>query len=251
MDMFMDKLAQKLTAQEIIKANTAADVEELNKLKNQIAEYNECLGKLQKLIDDGFGKLSGIHAEDGEIGRLVRENSEGTKVLRRDVADFQKSLGQLEERLDSLEKGAAEQMETWSASAEERLDSLSASVTEQSQSLTEAVTGQVAFLTVSMGERIDSLCGQLEAQANGGISERLEAMEENVHKECVKVYRNVQAVMVEESGKQGAALDEAKAGVADMRGKLGTVLGISVAAMILSLAGIAIQILSGLRILPF
>ena len=38
MDMFMDKLAQKLTAQEIIKANTAADVEELNKLKNQIAE---------------------------------------------------------------------------------------------------------------------------------------------------------------------------------------------------------------------
>ena len=142
-------------------------------------------------------------------------------------------------------------METWSASAEERLDSLSASVTEQSQSLTEAVTGQVAFLTVSMGERIDSLCGQLEAQANGGISERLEAMEENVHKECVKVYRNVQAVMVEESGKQGAALDEAKAGVADMRGKLGTVLGISVAAMILSLAGIVIQILSGLRILPF
>lgn len=75
MDMFMDKLAQKLTAQEIIKANTAADVEELNKLKNQIAEYNECLGKLQKLIDDGFGKLSGIHADDGEIGRLVRENS--------------------------------------------------------------------------------------------------------------------------------------------------------------------------------
>ena len=46
MDMFMDKLAQKLTAQEIIKANTAADVEELNKLKNQIAEYNECLAKL-------------------------------------------------------------------------------------------------------------------------------------------------------------------------------------------------------------
>ena len=30
MDMFMDKLAQKLNAQEIIKANTAADTEELN-----------------------------------------------------------------------------------------------------------------------------------------------------------------------------------------------------------------------------
>ena len=36
MDMFMDKLAQKLTAQEIIKANTAAETEELNRLRDQI-----------------------------------------------------------------------------------------------------------------------------------------------------------------------------------------------------------------------
>ena len=73
MDMFMDKLAQKLTAQEIIKANTAADVEELNKLKNQIAEYNECLAKLQKLIDYGAGKLAGIQIEESELAHLVVE----------------------------------------------------------------------------------------------------------------------------------------------------------------------------------
>ena len=56
MDMFMDKLAQKLNAQEIIRANTAADAEEMNKLKNQIAEYNECLTKLQQLIEEGKQK---------------------------------------------------------------------------------------------------------------------------------------------------------------------------------------------------
>ncbi|MDE6166854.1 MAG: hypothetical protein K2G28_00145, partial [Acetatifactor sp.] len=57
MDMFMDKLAQKLTAQEIIKANTAADTEELNRVKNQLQEYNDCLEKLGKLIDEAEGRL--------------------------------------------------------------------------------------------------------------------------------------------------------------------------------------------------
>lgn len=240
MDMFMDKLAQKLTAQEIIKANTAADVEELNKLKNQIAEYNECLERLQKLIDDAFGKLSGIRAGEGEMARIVEESSERTKALGRDVAGLCQSLEQLRERLESLEGTSAERMET-----------LSASMAGQAQSLSESVTGQVAFLAVSVGEKIDRLCGQLEAQSGGGMSERLDVLEENVHKECVKVYRNVQAVMVEESGKQSEALAETKAGMAALKGKLGKVLGISVAALVLSLAGVLIQILSGLHILPF
>ena len=85
MDMFMDKLAQKLTAQEIIRANTAADVEELNKLKNQIAEYNECLAKLQKLIDDGAGKLAEIRENDVQVSRLVKQGVDGTLALRREV----------------------------------------------------------------------------------------------------------------------------------------------------------------------
>ena len=89
MDMFMDKLAQKLTAQEIIKANTAADVEELNKLKNQIAEYNECLAKLQKLIDDGAGKLAGIQIEESELAHLVGESYGRMKMLQQDVENLQ------------------------------------------------------------------------------------------------------------------------------------------------------------------
>lgn len=236
MDMFMDKLSQKLTAQEIIKANTAADVEELNKLKNQIAEYNECLGKLQKLIDDGFGKLSGIRAEEGEMTRLVEESSERTKELGREVEELCDSLEQLTGKLDGLEGATAKRMET-----------LSASLADQAQSLSESVTGQV----VSVGEKIDQLCGQLEAQSGSGMSERLDVLEENVHKECVKVYRNVQAVMVEENGRQNEALNEAKAGVAAMKGKLEKVLGISVAALIVSLAGVLMQVLSGLHVLPF
>ncbi|WP_251206258.1 coiled-coil domain-containing protein [Acetatifactor aquisgranensis] len=236
MDMFMDKLAQKLTAQEIIKANTAADVEELNKLKNQIAEYNECLAKLQKLIDDGAGKLAGIQIEESELAHLVGESYGRMKMLQQDVENLQGTIEQQQERIDGMEKSAAVRMEAMSASVLNQL---------------EALASQTEVLSATVGAKIDQLCGQLEAQATGGLSERLDQVEENVHKECVKVYRNVQAVMVEESGKQNEAMDGAKADVEAVKGKLGAVLGVSVAAAVLSLAGVLYQVLSGLHVLPF
>lgn len=254
MDMFMDKLAQKLTAQEIIKANTAADVEELNKLKNQIAEYNECLGKLQKLIDDGFGKLSGIRAEEGKIVRLAEEGSEEIKALRKELESLREAAGQQQERLSRIEGAVAGKVNDLAGYTGEKLEALSGrteAVAGFVEEKAEALWGRMEALDVSTREKIDQLCGQLEAQSSVGLSERLDILEENVHKECVKVYRNVQAVMVEESGKQGEALAETKAGMASLKGKLGAILGISVAAMILSLAGVLYQVLSGLHVLPF
>lgn len=218
MDMFMDKLAQKLTAQEIIKANTAADVEELNKLKNQIAEYNECLAKLQKLIDEGFEKLSGAQERDEEIGRLAEESASGLTDLKQDVEGLREHMGRMQEQLDGIDKSVAWQLE---------------------------------FMSKSLGEKLDQLCGQLEAQASGQLAGRLDAVEENVHKECVKVYRNVQAVMVEENGKQSEILTETKTGMSSVKGKIGTVLGISVAAMVLSLVSVLLQVLGRLNMLPF
>ena len=41
MDTFMDKLAQTLNAQEMIKANSAADAEEMDQLKNQRATCDD------------------------------------------------------------------------------------------------------------------------------------------------------------------------------------------------------------------
>ena len=49
MDTFMDKLAQKFTAQEMIKANAAAETEEMNRLRAQVQEYTECLNRMQKI----------------------------------------------------------------------------------------------------------------------------------------------------------------------------------------------------------
>lgn len=66
MDTFMDKLAQKLTAQEIIKANSAADTEELKRLRGQIQQYNDCLTQMQEVNQE-------LRTVNDQLGRLVSE----------------------------------------------------------------------------------------------------------------------------------------------------------------------------------
>lgn len=214
MDIFMDKLAQRTTAQEIIRANTAADVEELNKLKNQIGEYNECLTKLKALIEEGTAKLAAMQSEDSTAGDLVKESLEGIKALQKTIEGFEQGQRKIEEHVKSIDK---------------------------------SVIWQLELMSRSFDEKVDQLGGLTEEQ----LTERLSAVEENVHKECVKVYRNVQAVVTEESGKQGEALKEAGEKAGAVKGRLGMILAFSAVAMAASLAGVAIQILEKLGVLPF
>lgn len=228
MDIFMDKLAQRATAQEIIQANTAADVEELNRLKNQVGEYNECLVRLQKLIDDGMGRLEGMQSEDHEVRRLVKESMEGIKALRGTAESLEQCQKKLLEQVGAMDKAAVSRTESMSRSMEEGL-------------------GRIEVMGRAMEERLDRMEGLTEAQ----LTEKLNALEENVHKECVKVYRNVQAVVTEESGRQGEALAEAKKEIAAVKGRQGTALGFSLAAAVMALAGVVLQVLAGLGVLPF
>lgn len=203
MDMFMDKLAQRLTAQEIIKANTAADAEELNKLKDRVAEYNECLDKLQKLITDGGIKLENAQVNGEELNRLIEESIQKIQAMQQDTAS-----------LEALQQKFAEQLAAMETAVAER----------------QASSEQVLL---------------------GHVADRMNASDENVHKECVKVYRNVQAVVVEEGGKQSEVLTELSAKVGSMKGKLGAILGISITALILSLGSVVMSVLEMLNISLF
>lgn len=208
MDMFTDKLSQKLTAQEMIKANTAADLEELSKLRNQAAEYSECLSKMKALIDEGYVNLS-----------KLRETSEGNSlVLKQELESFQAFLGELKEQFGMMDKSVAWQLEC---------------------------------LLKALGEKMDRLYSQIEVQTSTQLAERMGSVEESLHKECVKVYRNVQAAMAEEIGKQGEAMAEAKAGVTSVKGKVRAVFVISVFTMIFTAAGVILQILAHMNLLPF
>jgi len=215
MDIFMDKLSQKTTAQEMIKANTAADVEELNSLRNQVAEYNECLARLGQLLDEGERKIASVRAQDGEaFNRLMEDNAGQIRKLQQDVGDLAKMQKSLTERVDSMEQTLAKGMERMTAKQEELL-----------------------------GRQDETLEERLEDKLNG--------IGEDVHKECVKVYRNVQAVVVAENEKQDKALEEAVDDMKGVRSKVSAVLGISIAALVFSLIGAGLQLLSVFHISLF
>lgn len=375
MDTFMDKLAQKLTAQEMIKANVAAETEELVQLRKQLAEYNACLEKFRRLVDEGAEKLRGswanVAVEDGsgekigeEITRIVEESLQKVQVVQQDAEGLEElgkrledavreaveaeMKGQLAEELGAqvenqvegalnrqlegrIEGALSRQLEgqiegALSRQLESQIEgALSRQLGSQLEgALSRQLEGKVEnVLSRQLESQIEGvLSRQLEGQVEGVLSRQLEGKVEGalrsqlhsqlegtlkgqlestlkgqlqsqldsvlrrqlpgqlenefdkllgaqaeaieaslggrstdvndaVHKECVKVYRNVQAVVVEEGEKQKGITTGLAEDVRAVNGKMGAILGVSVAALIFSLASAAIQILNVLNVKLF
>lgn len=199
MDTFMDKLAQKLNAQEMIKANSAADAEEIDRLKSQLQEYDECLVQMQQVNKE-------LKAINQEMEKLMSETivPEVTKLTEEGVA----ALGKMQQ--ESMAK-LQELQQEYHAKLEEIQQS-----------------------TAALEELKDHL------------DEKFAGSEESVHKECVKVYRNVQAAVVEENEKQTDAI--AAKVKESLNGKLNVVLGIAIAALVAGAADTVLHVLSILHI---
>lgn len=150
MDNLMDKIAQKLSAQEVIRANAAADAAQMEKLESQVAEYDACMKEMRRL------NLKNVENEQ-KLKELLEEGS--TRI--QELADecILKIQGTQSEVQINREK-------------EEEVRNL----------LEELKT--------------------LYSDNTTKIEDLFRESDDFVHKENVKVYRNVQAVMVEELEKQ-------------------------------------------------
>ena len=73
-----------------------------------------------------------------------------------------------------------------------------------------------------------------------------EGLREGFHKECVKVYRNVQQALKDENEKQTTLLDEK---FAKLSGKTGKTMIFAMLGFVMGLAGLVLQILNLLHIL--
>lgn len=92
MDNFTDKLAQKLSAQEMIKANAQAEANEMRRLQEQVAQYeailqdmrklnyknSELTDKINALVDESINKVktSPTEGEEGENAEVSKQLSE-------------------------------------------------------------------------------------------------------------------------------------------------------------------------------
>lgn len=203
MDNFIDKLAQRFNAQEIIKANSQAEAAEMKRLQMQVAEYEKILQEMRKLNYKN-SELS------NKMNSLVGENANKIQDLQEEEMKLLSKLRNLTDenirmREEELSRKEAERQEE-----EQRAQ-------EQKKQMT-------------------------------SLEELFKQSDEFVHKENVKVYRNVQAVVVDEFKKQAESILEENQ---RLHTKLNVVMIVGICATLFSVAGIVIQILSGLGILPF
>ena len=204
MDNFMDKLAQKFNAQEMIKANSQAEAAEMKKLQLQVAEYEKILQEMRKL---NYKNAELTEKIDG----LVGENAGKLQGLQEDE---QKLLNLLR---DLTEEQTRNREEEFSRKEEEKLEAVAGSQTQSKE--------------------IVSRTQELFARS-----------EDFVHKENVKVYRNVQAVIVEELKKQTDTLCQENDRLAS---RMNVVMAFSLITMLLAVASLIVQILTGLNIKLF
>ncbi|MCQ2518579.1 MAG: hypothetical protein MJ119_07440 [Lachnospiraceae bacterium] len=95
MDNYMDKLAEKFSAQEMIKANAQAEANEMQRLQEQVAQYeailqdmrklnyknSELTDKINSLVDESISKMQqGAPRADGETSEVASNLSEAIMV---------------------------------------------------------------------------------------------------------------------------------------------------------------------------
>lgn len=185
MDNFIDKLAQKFSAQEMIKANSQAEAEEMKRLQLQISEYEKILQEMRKLnyrnteLSEKIDQTIGGSADT--IQDLREEGQKLVAALRGLMEEQEKKReAELEEReeernlISSLRELMSEQARNRGAELEKReeeeklLSSLrelaeeQARKQEEEQEEKEAAQNLISSLRELMGEQARNRAAELE-----------------------------------------------------------------------------------------
>lgn len=165
MDTFIDKIAQKRNAQEMIRANMTAEAVKMEQMENQMKAYDELMQEIR------------------QVNLKTAQN----------VTELQDVLKDCVSRLEAVQ---------------------------------------------AQDEGQETLTGQELAQIRELLEEKFRQSDDFLHKENVKVYRNVQAAVAEELGKQ---TEELKKSQIENRGSR-AVLPISILILIGVIADILIKL---------
>lgn len=264
MDNFIDRLAQKFTAGEVIRANSAAEERELKRLREQVAEYERCLQEMRKVqmintqtakqlhdlmveSTDSIHKLTAesteafqqmiIESTEGyqtlmaeskeDYQKLTKESAEGYQKLATESIDQYRKLTDecmdsyrklVSESVENLQKCTQESGEAYQKLTEESLAKITTIQAETDNQKAEAKKGILAAVmtmekvegkVVEMHKTVTELTEALEKNQKE-VEEWFKQADDFLHKENVKVYRNVQAVVVEEVGNKAEMIIKAQ-----------------------------------------
>lgn len=187
MDTLMDNLAQKLDAQEMIRANGEAELAQMNFLKTQVSEYMGCLDRMQQVCTD----LGNIESQISAFALPDNSaNEEAIKELKSQVSELAKETN---EKLSQISEATGDQFKKFQT---ELLDKVST--------------------------------------------------DDNLHKENVRLYKNIQAAIAEEIDPVMETLSDAKK---QIRKDIAGIKALAIVSVVLSAASIGVMILSILNII--
>ena len=209
MDNFMDKIAQKLNSQKLIRANAAADAAELENLEKQLAIFKEQMGKYDDCIQ--------------EMRKLNLKNIESAQGVQNLADQANEKLGQ-----------TVGEVEAESVSRIKQTSEVSIAGINQALSESLAKIAEIKENSDNLEQITENMSGLQDK-----LEELFRNLEDFLHTDNVKVYRNVQASVVEELEKQTTELKETVERTAS-RNKV--LLPFVIITMIISIANMAITV---------
>lgn len=210
MDTFMSKLSQKINAQEMIRANTAADTAKMEEMQRQMKEYDKLLQDMRKVnlkAAENMDLMQNAIKEGLQKIEEIQGNSDTQADNERLLTETKK---QMEEFLPRLQR--------------------------QTEDLLPRMQTQMEGLLPEIRKQVEESLEEMKKQMEEGFTKA----DDFLHKENVKVYRNVQASVVEELNKQNEVL------VGKIKERIGeqkSMMPISIIILLLVLADIAIHLL--------
>ncbi|MCR5720366.1 MAG: hypothetical protein K6F84_07340 [Lachnospiraceae bacterium] len=199
---------------------------------------------------DGFmEKLSGrLNAQDMIKTNMEAEAKENEK-LRMQVAAYKECLDRLEKIALDPESGfgSSKGLDDATRSIEEALGNQAVQNERRFQEMGNLINELRAQIqNISLKDENDAAESErLSEIVKNSITSKLDENQDFTHKECVKVYRNVQATVETSCNKLKEAINSASGG----NSGLGMVKGLLVITMLASLAGIAFQVLLYLKLI--
>lgn len=231
MDTFMDKIAQKLNSQDMIRANSAADAAELENLENQMALFKEQMGK----YDDCLQEMRQLNLRNIESAQGVQELAEqASEKIEKTVGEVQAaSVSKIQQTSDLSIAGI---QQTSDASIAEIRQTSDISIAGINQTVAE---GLAKIAEIKENADKDNLVKITEevAELQSKLELAFKNLEDFLHTDNVKVYRNVQAAMIEELEKQTSELKDEQQKISKGNKIL---LPFIIITMVLSLANLAI-----------
>ena len=209
MDNFMDKIAQKLNSQELIRANAAADAAELENLEKQLAIFKEQMEKYDDCIQ--------------EMRKLNLKNIESAQGVQNLADQANEKIGQ-----------TVGEVEAESVSRIKQTSEVSIAGINQALSESLAKIAEIKENSDNLEQITENMSGLQDK-----LEELFRNLEDFLHTDNVKVYRNVQASVVEELEKQTTELKETVERTAS-RNKV--ILPFVIITMIISIANMAITV---------